>query len=76
MVDKVYKDKCEAWVDGDVDGVLVSVFIKKTFQKNKCILMKLLPVKSWAEGGEELSGNTIYASWSLAAVNALPTHRV
>lgn len=29
MVDKVYKDKCEAWVDGDVDGELVSVFIKK-----------------------------------------------
>lgn len=77
MVDKVYKEKCEAWVDGDVDGELVSVFIKKkTFQKNKCILRKLLPVKSWAEGEEELSGNTIYASWSLAAVNALPTHRV
>lgn len=35
--------------------------------------MKLLPVKSWAEGGEEFSGNTIYASWSLAPANALPT---
>lgn len=33
--------------------------------------MKLLPVRSWAEGGEEFSGNSIYASWSLAPVSAL-----
>lgn len=33
MVDKVDKEKCEAWVDGDVDGVLVSVFIKKNFSE-------------------------------------------
>lgn len=51
-------------------------FHKKPFQENECVLMKLLPVRSWAEGGEEFSGNTIYASWSLAPVSALSTHRM